>query len=82
MKAKALQLEVALATGLDPKACHFSMHPEEKHQWVKKQEDAGEAEISKGFLKTLLSFSVFYSFRIFFRIFPFSFLFLFFKSFL
>ena len=37
-----LGAEVALATGLDPKACHFSMHPEEKHQWVKQQEDAGE----------------------------------------
>lgn len=39
---------VAVATGLDPELCHFSMHPEDKLQWVHEQESAGRPALMLG----------------------------------
>jgi len=39
---------VAVATGLDPELCHFSMHPEDKLLWIHEQESAGRPALMLG----------------------------------
>lgn len=39
---------VAFATGLDPEVCHFSMHPEDKLEWIQEQESAGKPALMLG----------------------------------
>jgi len=46
--AEAAGRHVAIATGLDPSVCYFSMHPEDKHDWVQKQEDSGKPALMLG----------------------------------